>query len=333
MRKLLSIGAALAVAFTVTVGSAWADDSNNDNGGSGSGASGSSSTSSSSSGSGVNGTVGTLGNTVTGVLGSSTASNSTSSSTSTTATVDPTPPHHPHPGFPGGHRGNDGWYPGIPYGFPQLIGGTYLPLTAFGLQGVGNVDVCSYSTWTSFDRFAGGRFGNRWGSVRGRFGNQVNTWSALRQAARCGNTVVIQQQLPTLIDGSYLSLNSWGLNGNVSVCQYPTFDSFSRVYQPRFGNRFGNFRGRFGNDLRGWNAGWNHLRLQGNCAPSVVVAPSSQTIVQDPAPATTVEAAPQLTPSDSSDNDEPSTSTPQVTTVPKTKHGVSTGDGSFPLGL
>jgi hypothetical protein len=241
----------------------------------------------------------------------------------------------PRHGQPGIHHGSP-WYPGLPGNFPRLINNTYLPVNLLGLVGVGNVDVCTYADWGAFDRFGVRHWANRWGGVRGHFGpNPAATWLALRQAASCGSTVVVQAGLPNLVNGSYLNLGSYGLTGNVSVCQYPTFDAFSRVYRSRFGNHWGAFSGRFGHDLRGWNAGWNHLRLQASCAPSVVVAPSSTTIVQQ-APTTTVEAAPAVTaPAPAADptpvvDPAPAVSNPQVSTVPK--GSADTGDGSTNIG-
>lgn len=307
MRKILAIGAALAVALTVTVGSAYATD--DDNGGNGNDSGGLQ------VGANVNVNPGLKLNAGVNVATDPTTTPNPCHDGDTTNDAG-CRGHFPGRGGIDGHRG--GWYPGIPYGFPQLINNTYLPVNQFGLIGVGNVDVCTYSDWGTFDRFGSSRWGGRWGGARSHFGsNPAGTWLALRQAARCGSTVVVQQQLPTLIDGSYLNLGTYGLNGNVSVCQYPTFDSFSRVYGSRFGSRFGDFRGRFGRDLRGWNAGWNHLRLQASCAPSIVVAPSSQTIVQE-APTTTVEAAPQVTQSDPSDSDTRSS-------TPSTKGSVPSG--------
>lgn len=331
MRKLFSVLATIAVAVTLSVGTAQAANDNDGNGGADGSASGSASSNTSTSGTGVNGTVGAVGSSVTGVLGSSnTSTSSSTSSSSTTATTAfaPCPPGtHNVPGQgdkcvpygprPGVHHGGP-WYPGLPGNFPRLINNTYLPVNLLGLVGVGNVDVCTYSDWNTFDRFGVRHWANRWGGARGHFGpNPAATWLALRAAARCGSTVVVQTGLPNLVNGSYLNLGTYGLNGTVSVCQYPTFDSFSRVYSGRFGSRFGDFRGRFGRDLRGWNAGWNHLRLQASCAPSVVVAPSSQTIVQE-APTTTVEAAPQVTSSDPSDSDTKSS-------TPSTKGSVPSG--------
>lgn len=324
MRKLVCFSAALAVALSMSVGVAFAAD-DDDNGGTAGAASGSTSTSSSSTGTGVNGAVGTVGNTVTGLLGSNSTTNSTSTSTSastdvtTTPTPTPTPAHHPHfPGHVGGHFG-DPWYPGIPYGFPQLIGGAYLPVTALGLSGVGNVDVCGYGNWGAFDTFGVRSWGPRWGGIRHRFGaNPVSTWLALRAAARCGSTVVVQEQLPSLYNHSYLNLSAYGLSGldPVNVCSYATFDRFSQAWEPRFGGRWGGFRGHFGASSLAWRAGWNRLRLQASCAPTVVIAPSAQ--IDDPA-----VAEPEVT---------PVTDPGESSSAPKSSKSSDPGTGSIPSG-
>lgn len=321
MRRLVSFGAAFAVALSVTTGVAFADDSNNDNGGASGSASGASSTSSSSTGTGVDGAVGSLGNTVGNVLGSASASNTTSTSTTATSTATPTPAHHPH--FPAGHIGGrfggrfaDPWYPGLPGDFPQLIDGTYLPANQFGLINVGNIDVCGYQNWGDLDGFGARSWHGQWTGARHYFGgNPSATWQALRSYAHCGPTVVVQQ-LPTLIDRSYLSLSDYGLAQRVGVCGYGTYNAFEQTWGSRLGGRLGGFRNHLGGNLRGWNAGWNRLRLQANCGPTVVVVPSSNTVTQEPSstPAT-LAPAPAVT---SVDPGSTSTDTPTTQgTIPR----------------
>lgn len=212
-------------------------------------------------------------------------------------------PGHPgFGGFPGNGFGPGGPiypYPGVPQGFPTLINGDLLSLQALGLVGVdvNTVNVCSYPTWTAFDGQFAGRFRDRWGVVRNRFGgNATAEWLALRQAARCSGAVPVPVNgFPTLINGSLLNLDAYGLGGAqpVNVCSYPTWDAFSNQWAPRFGGRFVGFRGRFGGNVGAWRSGWVRLRQQAACSNTVIVTPPSSVIINnDPAPTTTVEAAP-----------------------------------------
>lgn len=227
---------------------------------------------------------------------------------------------------PGGPIG-PGWpYPGVPQGFPGLINGNLLNLQALGLVGVdvGNVDVCGYQSWNQFDGQFSGRFGGRWGTVRNRFGgNASSEWLALRQAARCSGAFPVPVSgFPTLINGSLLNLNAYGLEGAqpVNVCQYPSWDTFQGQFAPRFGNRFGGFRGRFGGNEGAWRSGWSTLRQQASCSQTVIVNPPSSitnnnnyvsppatTVEEAPAPTTVEAPAPttvEAAPAPSSDNPE-----------------------------
>ncbi|MCW2767553.1 MAG: hypothetical protein JWO11_3512 [Nocardioides sp.] len=185
------------------------------------------------------------------------------------------------PGHPGGPRG--GHFPGygLPIGgyqgLPVLVNGNIIVLDG-GLQ----ANVCSYSTWDGFN----GRFGSHLGGLRGRFGHSpAAAWAQLRAQAACNAAVVNGLSGLTLVDGSYLNLG--GEFGTVNVCSFSTFNDFGNRFGGRFGNRFNGVRGRFGGNPLG---AWNQLRNQASCGNTVVVVPSSTTVVQ--APAATAEALP-----------------------------------------
>lgn len=243
---------------------------------------------------------------------------------------------------PGGPHGI--WpYPGLPGGFPQLLNGNLLSLQALGLVGVNaNIDVCGYSTFQDFDAYAGPRYGGGWGMARNRWfgGNQANSeWLALRQAAACSSGMIVpgMNGFNGLLNGSYLNLSQYGINGlsTVNVCSYPSWDAFSGYLQPRFGGRWGGFQGRFGGNRGMWRNNFNQLRMQASCG--VAMAPISQPVYPAPAvdpapvvsaPTTTVEAAP----STSSDNAAPPTSPspPSGSTIVEIPSGpISTGDAGL----
>jgi hypothetical protein len=197
--------------------------------------------------------------------------------------------HGNWPGNGGPRGGNYGHGFGFPIGgyqgLPGLLNGNLLNLQLLGLTGVGNVSVCSYPTWDSFNTY-GGRYGSRWGGVRGHFGgNPAAAWAQLRAQAACNAAVVNGLSGLTLVDGSYLNLG--GEFGTVNVCSFSTFNDFGSRFGGRFGNRFNGVRGRFGGNPL---SAWNQLRNQASCGSTVVVIPSSTTVVQ--APAATAEALP-----------------------------------------
>jgi hypothetical protein len=74
----------------------------------------------------------------------------------------------------------------------QLVHGSFLNLSLLGLQGLDNVNVCSYRDWTTFDHFATGRFGGRWNVARGHFGhNPTLVFQQLRTRAQCATVVAV----------------------------------------------------------------------------------------------------------------------------------------------
>lgn len=194
---------------------------------------------------------------------------------------------HPIPGGPrGGNYGHGFGFPiGGYQGLPGLLNGNLLNLQLLGLTGVANISVCSYPTWDSFNTF-GGRYGSRFNGVRGHFGrNPIGAWEQLRAQASCGAVPVNGLNGLVLVDGSYLNLG--GEFGTINVCSYPSWNDFGSRFGGRFGSRFNGLRGRFGGNPLG---AWNQLRNQASCGTTVVVVPSSTTVVQ--APAATAEALP-----------------------------------------
>lgn len=92
----------------------------------------------------------------------------------------------------------------IPGGL-TLVNGNLLNLSLLGLQGAGTVNVCDYPSYDIFNSRLGGRYGNRWDSVRNRFGgNAFNVYRQLRVNARCttvivpSSTTIVQQPAQTL---------------------------------------------------------------------------------------------------------------------------------------
>jgi hypothetical protein len=85
------------------------------------------------------------------------------------------------------------------------------------------------------------------------------------------------QGLPGLINGNLLNLQLLGLNGvnNVSVCSYPTWDSFN-TFGGRFGGRWGGVRGHFGSNPA---AAWAQLRAEAACNAAVVNGLNGLTLV------------------------------------------------------
>lgn len=221
-------------------------------------------------------------------------------------------------GFGGGFGGPRGWpYPGLPGGFPQLIGGNLLSLQALGLVGVNaNINVCSYLSWRDFDAYAGPRWGGGWSMARNRWfqANQAEAeWLALRNAAGCGMAPVM---VPggwnglnsfdgllngNYINGSYLNLSSLGLSGlsTVNVCSYNSWDGFSNHVRPHFGNHWNHFQGLFGRDQGMWSSNFNRLRSRANCGP-VIVGPASMAPGVEPAPV--AELAPRASTPSTEDN-------------------------------
>lgn len=92
----------------------------------------------------------------------------------------------------------------VPNGL-SLVNGNLLNLSLLGLSGAGTVDVCDYPDYNVFSSRYGGRFGNRWDSVRNHFGsNGFNIYRQLRVNARCttvmvpSSTTIVQQPAQTL---------------------------------------------------------------------------------------------------------------------------------------
>jgi hypothetical protein len=220
---------------------------------------------------------------------------------------------------PGPIRGGNGHGFGFPIGgFGGLPGlqGNLLNLSLLGLNDGGQVSVCTYPTWDSFNSFGNGRFGGRFGGVRGHFGGSLDrqraAWEQLRAEAACNAAVVNGLNGLSLVDGSYL--NFGGQFGTVNVCSFRDFNDFSGRFGGRFGSRFNTLRGRFGGNPLG---AWSQLRNQASCGSTIVVVPSSTTVVQ--AAPTTVEAAP-ADPSTSGDagagNPQPLASSPLPAIAP-----------------
>jgi hypothetical protein len=73
----------------------------------------------------------------------------------------------------------------------NLVNGNLLNLSLLGLNGAGTVNVCDYPSYDVFNSRLGGRFGNRWDTVRNRFGSRgFDVYRQLRVNARC-TTVMI----------------------------------------------------------------------------------------------------------------------------------------------
>jgi hypothetical protein len=189
--------------------------------------------------------------------------------------------------IPGGPRGGGFGFPiGGYQGLPGLLNGNLLNLSILGLSDGGTIPVCQYQSWNDFQTFGTGRFGGRFGGIRGHFGGNPNAaWEQLRAEAACGAVPVSGAQGLVLVDGQYLNLG--GEFGVQDVCSYNTFNDFSSRFGSRFGGRFNSLRGRFGGNPL---SEWSQLRRQASCGNTVVVVPSSTTVVQ--AAPTTVEAAP-----------------------------------------
>jgi hypothetical protein len=91
----------------------------------------------------------------------------------------------------------------VPNGL-SLVNGQYLNLDLLGVQGGGLQSVCAFPSYDVFNSRLGGRFGNRWDSVRNRFGsNGFNEFRELRRQAHCtivtvpSSTTIVQQ--PTTV--------------------------------------------------------------------------------------------------------------------------------------
>lgn len=91
----------------------------------------------------------------------------------------------------------------------NLVNGDLLNLDLLGLNGAGTVNVCSYPDWNTFDSRLGGRFGNRFGVVRNRFGgNAFNEFRQLRVNAHCttvvmpSSTTIVQNAAPTTVEAA-----------------------------------------------------------------------------------------------------------------------------------
>jgi hypothetical protein len=79
-----------------------------------------------------------------------------------------------------------------------LVNGNLLNLSLLGLNGAGTVNVCDYPDYNVFNSRFGGRFGNRWDSVRNRFGsNGFNVYRQLRVNARC--TTIVMPSSTTIV--------------------------------------------------------------------------------------------------------------------------------------
>lgn len=79
-----------------------------------------------------------------------------------------------------------------------LVNGNLLNLQLLGLQGAGTVNVCDYPDYNLFNSHFGSRFGNRWDSVRNRFGTRgFDVYRQLRVNARC--TTVVMPSSTTIV--------------------------------------------------------------------------------------------------------------------------------------
>lgn len=79
-----------------------------------------------------------------------------------------------------------------------LVNGNLINLDLLGLQGGGLQSVCSYADYNVFSDHFRGRFGNRFDSVRNRFGsNGFNVYRQLQNNARC--TTIVMPSSTTIV--------------------------------------------------------------------------------------------------------------------------------------
>lgn len=79
-----------------------------------------------------------------------------------------------------------------------LVNGNLINLDLLGLQGGGLQSVCAYPDYNVFSDHFRGRFGNRWDSVRNRFGsNGFNVYRQLQNNARC--TTIVMPSSTTIV--------------------------------------------------------------------------------------------------------------------------------------
>jgi hypothetical protein len=87
-------------------------------------------------------------------------------------------------------------------GLPTLTLGNQLDLNTY-VAGLGQVNVCTFPTFDTFQNQWSSRFGGRWDSFRGRFGHDLGTWRSswtqLRQRASCSGTVVLNNNSQTIV--------------------------------------------------------------------------------------------------------------------------------------
>ncbi len=185
------------------------------------------------------------------------------------------PSHVPHPGDGHSHGGGlgggfGGLYGGYPLlsGLPSLVGGNAVLLADGSV-----VNVCSVPSYGLFNSRYGSRLGGGW---RGHL-NSDAAYRQLLAAASCGSSSVIVPSGLSLVNGSYLNLNSLGLvgAGTVNVCDSPNWDVFNTRLAGRWGNRFDGVRGRFGRNLLDQRNTFLSLRQSASCTAIVVPAADS----------------------------------------------------------
>jgi len=122
----------------------------------------------------------------------------------------------------------------IPGGL-TLVNGNLLNLQLLGLNGAGTVNVCDYPDYNVFNDRFGGRFGNRWDTVRNHFGsNGFNTFRQLRVNARC-TTIVMPSSTTIVQDPATTTYAAPAPSGNDAASDPAPLPAIAPVKAPSTG--------------------------------------------------------------------------------------------------